>query len=75
MVLLFSRLDMEEPDMIKTKIGVSTNQIKPFQMCKGADILHIEKNEGTHYSAKTDRQIRVPIGDIDKLRNRIKGNA
>ncbi len=41
--------------MIKTKIGVSTNQIKPFQMCKGADILHIEKNEGTHYSAKTDR--------------------
>ena len=54
-MLLFSRLDMEEPDMIKTKIGVSTNQIKPFQMCKGADILHIEKNEGTHYSAKTDR--------------------
>ena len=46
---------MEEPDMIETKIGVSTNQIKPFQMCKGADILHIEKNEGTHYSAKTDR--------------------
>lgn len=41
--------------MIKTKIGVSTNQVKPFQMCKGADILHIEKNEGTHYSAKTDR--------------------
>lgn len=41
--------------MIKTKTAVSTNQMKPFQMCKGADILHIEKNEGTHYSAKTDR--------------------
>ena len=58
--------------MIKVKIGTAIHQIRPYQTHKGADWLHIDKQEGTHYNATTDRQIRVPIGDINELRRKIR---
>lgn len=61
--------------MAKAKIGTTIHQIRPYQAHKGADWLHIEKKESTHYSAATDRQIRVPIGDINKLRCRLRGRS
>lgn len=59
--------------MIKTKNEIEKSQIKPFQMCKDSGPLHTKKGEIVHYNAEADRQIRIPIGDINKLRNRIKG--
>lgn len=58
--------------MTRMKIGTGIHQIRPYQAHKGADLLHIEKKESTHYNAVTDRQIRVPLGDINKLRRKLR---
>lgn len=67
--------EMEEKDMTRAKIGTEIHQIRPYQAHKGADLLHIDKKESTHYNATTDRQIRVPIGDIKELRRRLRGSS
>lgn len=61
--------------MIKTKIGTAVHQIRPYQAHKGADWLHIDRQESTHYNAAMDRQIRVPIGDINELRRKLRGSS
>lgn len=61
--------------MTRGKIGTEIHQIRPYQAHKGADLLYIEKKESTHYNAATDRQIRVPIGDIGELRRRLRGQS
>lgn len=66
---------VEEKDMTRAKIGTGIHQIRPYQAHKGADLLRIEKQESTHYNAATDRQIRVPIGDIRELRRRLRGQS
>ncbi len=48
------------------------HQIRPYQAHKGAEWLHID-NDGTHYNPTVDRQIRVPIGDINELREKLRG--
>lgn len=48
------------------------HQVKEWQPHKGADWLHIEKKDSMHYNPLADKQIRVPIGDINKLRNSLK---
>lgn len=48
------------------------HQIRPWQPHKGADWLHIEEEDSTHYNPLVDRQIRVPIGDINKLRKKLR---
>lgn len=61
--------------MTKAKIGTEIHQIRPYQAHKGADWLHIDRQKSTHYDAATDRQIRVPIGDINELRRRLRGQS
>ncbi|MBD5491152.1 MAG: hypothetical protein HDR16_03255 [Lachnospiraceae bacterium] len=61
--------------MTKAKIGTTIHQIRPYQAHKGADWLHIDRQKSTHYDAATDRQIRVPIGDINELRRRLRGQS
>lgn len=49
------------------------HQIRPWQPHKGADWLHIEEEDSTHYNPSVDRQIRIPIGDINELRKKLRG--
>lgn len=49
------------------KLKNSKRQIEPFGIYSGRDTLHIERNRSTHYSAKTDRQIKVPLPGFDEF--------
>lgn len=51
------------------------HQVKEWQPHKGADWLHIEWKDSMHYNPLVDKQIRVPIGDINKLRKELKGDG
>lgn len=42
-------------------------QIDPSGIYRGKDTLHIEKNRSTHYSAKTDEQIKIPLPGFDEF--------
>lgn len=51
------------------------HQVKEWQPHKGANWLHIEWKDSMHYNPLVDKQIRVPIGDINKLRKKLKGDG
>lgn len=61
--------------MVKTDHVVVVRQINPYGVRMGEDVLQIEENESTHYSIKTDRQIQVPIGDVNEFLRRLEQNA
>lgn len=42
-------------------------QIEPFGIYSGTDTLDIKENRSTHYSAKTDRQIKIPLPGFDEF--------
>ncbi len=56
--------------MVKLKNG--KRQIDPFGICIGRDSLQIERNRSTHYSAKTDRQIKIPLPGFDEFYQKLK---
>ena len=49
------------------KLKNSKRQIDLFGTCSGRDSLQIERNRSTHYSAKTDRQIKIPLPGFDEF--------
>lgn len=61
--------------MAKTKIETKIHQIDPYEPLKGMDVLEIDEKDSTHYDAFTDRQIRVPIGDVDEYLRKLKGDV
>lgn len=54
---------------------VMAHQIDPYKTYKGRDVLQIEANRSTHYSVKTDKQMRVPIADVNEFLRKMKGNV
>lgn len=58
------------------KLKNRKRQIELFGVYSGRSTLNIEENRSTHYSAKTDRQIKIPLPGFDEYYrnlNRIKG--
>lgn len=48
-------------------------QINKYGAFKGRDALKMPQNRSTHYDAVTDRQIKVPIGNVDEFLENLKG--
>lgn len=47
------------------------HQVKEWQPHRGV-VINYEKNKSMHYNPLVDKQIRVPIGNINELRKRLK---
>ncbi len=52
--------------MLKTKLKTKIHQINPYETNKGMDALQIKDNESMHFDGRIDRQIRIPIMDVDE---------
>lgn len=61
--------------MVKSKVETKIRQIDSYETIRGADTLVIDEKDGTHYDVVTDRQITVPIGDVDEYLHKLKGDA
>lgn len=56
--------------ILKTK---TKSQINPYNMTKGQDAFIMPVNESMHYDGRIDRQIKVPIDDVDVFLLKLKG--
>ncbi len=61
--------------MLKTKLKTKIHQINPYEINKGMDALQIKDNESMHFDGRIDRQIRIPIMDVDEYLRKLKGNG
>ncbi len=61
--------------MLKTKLKTKIHQINPYETNKGMDALQIKDNESMHFDGRIDRQIRIPIMDVDEYLRKLKGNG
>lgn len=60
------------------KIGTEIHQVTPYQPHRGYDPFPYEFHNpslvcGGHYNHAIEKNIRVPIGDINELRKKLKG--
>lgn len=65
----------EETFFMKTKLKTKIHQINPYETNKGMDALQIKDNESMHFDGRIDRQIRIPIMDVDEYLRKLKGNG
>lgn len=60
--------------MAKITNTIKIQQINPYEAYKGADALVMDDNNGMHYDQKLDRQIKIPIPDVEEYLRELKGH-
>lgn len=50
-------------------------QIEPLGVYSDRSTLNIEENRSTHYSAKTDRQIKIPLPGFDEFYRKLNNGG
>lgn len=64
-----------ERSMVKSKVETKIRQTDSYETIRGVDTLVINEKDGTHYNGVDERQIIVPIGDVDEYLHDLKGDA